>query len=467
MEILYNNGRYGRSGELMFGYNLKKYIEKHDIEAIPESERHIEPRSLFFVWFASNLTIGDLVLGFLFSGFGLDLGAYLLAAFLGNILGGSMLALMSITGKVTAQPQMINSQRSFGMAGGRAMSVLQWFNTIGWLTFNTVIAAYAMAGLISSGSLYFVPILIVSAIIFMLVLFGQEILHRFERYMSIILGILFIYICLSFPSHWNTVTTSLSAGTFSFSNFGIVLALSFSYIMSWGPYAADYSRYVPAESRNSRVFLFTLVGAAVASFWVEVVGFFMGSATGISSSSATDPTAPITAFMGYYAPVGLMVMVLGGLSANALNLYSNSLSLRSAGIRASRVTITFVVMVIAFTLAVLGYSNFYTNYENFLYLLDYWITPWLGVMIADFFIVNRTWERSGFPALNSRGIVSYLVGIAVSIPFMNPGAIIPAQYFSLILGGVDISYFVSFSVALILYVVLSAWRPSIKSAPAS
>ncbi len=452
----------------MFGNKLGNYIEKHDIDAIPEAERHIHVRSLFYVWFASNLTIGDLVLGFLFSGFGLDLPGFLLAAFMGNLLGGSMLALMSITGKLTAQPQMMNSQRSFGASGGRIMSVLQWFNTIGWLTFNTVIASYAMAGLISTGSLYFIPVLIVSIIIFMLVLFGQDILHKFERYMSAILGVLFVYVCLSFPSHWSSVDSYLAGASFSFLSFGIVLALSFSYIMSWGPYAADYSRYVPSTSRDSRVFLFTLLGAAAASFWVEVIGFFMGASTGISTiSNPTDPTAPISAFMGYYAPVGLVVMVLGGLSANALNLYSNSLSLRSAGIRASRVTITLVVMAIAFTLAIVGYTDFYTNYESFLYLLDYWITPWLGVMIADFFIVNRKWEKQVFRAFNPRGIVAYVIGILVSIPFMNPGVVISQQYFAGMLGGVDISYFISFSVAMVLYVTLSSKRSSIKSTTAS
>ncbi|MFG1520097.1 MAG: cytosine permease [Thermoplasmataceae archaeon] len=450
----------------MFCNFVEKHMEKHEVERIPEAERRSRESSLFFLWFASNLTIGDLALGFLFASFGIPLYEYIISALIGNILGGTMLSLMSVTGKVTAQPQMITGTRAFGKNGMKVMSGLQWGNTIGWLTFNTIIAAYALTAVMRTGNYYYISILIISVVVFLLALLGHNIVQRFERYMSVILGILFIYMSIEIVKNGGLIASGLSTSSYSVLDAAVVVALSFSYIMSWGPYAADYSRYVPSSGSSKKVFAYSFVGSVTASFWVETVGFLVAVVTGITA--ATIPSEPIEALLGSYAAVGLITIVFGGLSANALNLYSNSLSMRTVGIKLKRIWALILVLAISVTLAVVGYRSFYLLYEDFLYLLDYWITPWLGVMIADFFIV-RSADVNGLShhGFNTRGIASYILGIAISVPFMNPGSIINEMPISYLLGGVDISYFISFSVSLLLYWLFSKVPVRIKSYGAS
>ncbi len=443
----------------MFG-RTTDIIEKKDIQRITDIERDKSAGSQFFLWFASNLTIGDLALGSLIYAItGLSFTWMFVSILIGNVLGGTLLALMSVTGPRTGLPQMMIGRISFGELGGRVMAFLQWLNSVGWFIFNSVIAASALLIIFegerafapqspfSGMHQYLVPIIVAVVVVAFLAFVGQRIIHMFEKLMSAVLGILFVVILIYIVGNYGF--PSLTTGGFSAVGFGLSVALTFSYIMSWGPYAADYSRYVKEDAPPSSVFLATLGGGIIASVFVEIIGYTI--ATNISSSS--EISAQIFSILAplHASIIGLFAIFLGGMSANALNLYSNSLSMKSMGIKARRTTIVLYVVLVSIVVSYFLYQNYYSYFEDFLLLLDYWITPWLGIMIADFFIVRRMRvdladsKGSAVPAL-----LVYVSSILVSIPFMNPGYLIVgplSNYF----GGVDISYFVSFIVAVVLY----------------
>lgn len=441
-------------------------VEAKDIQEITESERNKKPSSQFYLWFASNLTIGDLALGSLIFTFGISLFWLIVAILIGNILGGSLLAMMSVMGPKTGLPQMMIGRRSFGDSGGRVMALLQWINSMGWFTFNSIIAASAVSiilfgiggtatvnvsGLSLGIGNYILPLLIVILIVAALAYIGEKIIHAFEKVMSVILGvmfaIIFYYIVLNFGLPPLDFT-----GAFPSVAFGLAVALSFSYIMSWGPYASDYSRYVKSESSSVSVFGFTLIGGVIASVFVEIIGYLIAANT-ISEPEISQQLFHILGPLSLGA-FGMVALFLGGLSANALNLYSNSLSMKSMGTGVSRRSIVVIVVVFSILLSYFGYLHYYSYFEDFLLVLDYWITPWLGVMIADFFVVRRH-SRPGKRVNTGRiAIASYLVSILISVPFMNPGYLFVGPL-SKYLGGVDISFFVSFTVAVVLYVLIS------------
>lgn len=441
------------SGEQLFGKESREVVEKYDIEEIPEAERTQNESSLFYLWFASNLTIGDFALGFLPMYLGLSIDLTVIALVIGNLLGGMLLALMSVMGPKSGLPQMMVGRRPFGTKGGSVMSVLQWGNTAGWLTVNLILSSFALS--IAAGGLNYIYSIIIVAIIVALVAFiGHRFIHLFERGMSVVLGVLFAfvtYIALSKPDLISAYTPSYSIPAIA--GFGVTLAASFSYIMAWGPYAADYSRYVSSKRSSSKVFWYTFVGGVVASFWLEVVGMLVGI---ISNNPGGNPVIDLNNILGRFGMIGLISLFLGGLAANALNLYSNSLSFRAAGVKLKRTYIVIIVTAISILIALVGYLRFYDFYETFLLILDYWITPWLGVLIADFFFVNRgkPFNMRELPIFNRSGIIAYIIAVVVSVPFMAPPAYYMGPIASL-LGGVDISYYVSFLLAFALYVGLS------------
>ncbi len=457
-------------GEQVFGNKSESIVETKDIQHITEKERNKKASSQFYLWFASNLTIADLALGSLIYLFtAIPVFWLLIAVAAGNILGGSLLALMSVMGPRTGLPQMMIGRRSFGNAGGRVMAGLQWLNSIGWFIFNSVIAASAVAillfginntGTVSIGGVsigiqnYLLPVVIVCVIVAFLAYIGERVIHAFEKVMSVVLGIMFLvilyYIILNFG--FPSVTVS---GSFPSVSFGLTLALTFSYIMSWGPYASDYSRYVESKTSSRSIFLYTLAGGAIASSFVEVIGYLVAMNTSQApeiSTQAFHLLSPLS--LGEF---GMVTLFLGGLSANALNLYSNSLSMKSIGVGISRRLIVVIIVVTSIIVAYFGYVNYYSYFEDFLLTLDYWITPWLGVMIADFFIVSRNSSISNEKKTKGGiAVVAYLLSIAVSIPFMYPGSWYRGPL-AAYLGGVDISFFISFSVAVVLYTYLSGY----------
>ncbi|KJE49762.1 MULTISPECIES: cytosine permease [Acidiplasma] len=436
--------------EHLFGNNVQKnYQNNTDFIDSPAKKMH-KQSELFFLWFASNLTIGDFAVGFIPVILGLNLYLSLLAFLIGNLLGSAMVGIVSLSGPKTGLPQMVLGFRAFGLKFGKAMSVLQYINTLGWLTVNIVLASFAFSLAFHLGN-YIVSIIILAIIIFVISFSGRKTISYFERSMSAVLGLIFIFIIVSGIYHSSSILNYASVSYPSGIAFGITLATSFSYIMSWAPYASDYSRF---NEDGHGIFYYTFLGGFIASIWSEIAGMIVAI---ISLNPSGNPATDLSSVLHPYGIIGLFAIFLGGIAADAINLYSNSISLLTAGIKITRKQASVLGIIIAGILSLITYARFYSFYEDFLFILDYWITPWIGIMISDFFIVNKLtkFRTDIIPGFNYAGIISYLTGLLLSIPFMDPGVVYEGIISKLYLGGVDVSYYVSFTVALLMYPVIT------------
>ncbi len=427
-------------------------LEPYSIEHIPLAERHGHSRQLFWLWLAANLTIADYALGFLPISLGLPLWPTLLALAVGNVLGGALLAWSAAMGPRAGYPQMLIGRRTFGRVGGYVPAFLNWLSTAGWFTVNTILGAFAIQ-VLAPGVPFFVAAVLLVAAQTLIVIYGHNLIHAFERWMAGVLGVLFAIatvIALTQGSALAAWHPRLPAGG-SLALFAIVLAASFSYIMSWSPYASDYSRYLPEGTSRGRVAIYVFAGAAIASFWLEVVG----SLVAILAPKAATPVAALNQVMGWFGFFAVIAVILGATTANALNLYSNTLSARVLDVRRPRWNLAVLGAVIGFILALVGAKNFTQFYINFLLLLDYWITPWLAVILLDFYWLRHRDPASfgNAPAWNSRGILAYVVGLGASVPFITE---IFKGPLASVFGGADFSYFVGFLVAGVAYVLLNS-----------
>ena len=409
------------------------------------------PISLFYIWFAANLTIGDFAIGFIPIELGQPVYPTIIALIIGNITGGALLGMMSVMGVRTRKSQMSLSYGPFGRAGSSIMAFLQWGNTLGWLTVNLVLASFALE-IIMKGVYFLVPLLLVALIVLTLAYYGHDAIRKFELAMSVALGILFFVISIeTFFDFTSGISYTATPVLPVYAGFGITLAASFSYIMAWGPYASDYSRFVTGRKEGSRSFIYTFVGGAAASFWIELLGMAVAIATG---NVYENPASALAHYMGAYFIAGMIALFLGGIAANALNLYSNGLSFNTALNRSGRKLPLILGTSIGLILGFIGYNSFYGFYENFLFILDYWITPWLGILIAHYFWLRPRLKGEKATGSKYPGAIAYSLAVLISVPF-----IYPPQYFAgpigLMLNGVDISYYVSFFLAILFYIVLN------------
>jgi nucleobase:cation symporter-1, NCS1 family len=81
-----------------------------------------------------------------------------------------------------------------------------------------------------------------------------------------------------------------------------VLAGAFSYIASWGPYASDYSRYLPPESSLRAALGWTFLGSVLASLWLEL----LGTVVAIVAVRAANPIVGLHTVMGGFGDAAVL-----------------------------------------------------------------------------------------------------------------------------------------------------------------
>jgi nucleobase:cation symporter-1, NCS1 family len=435
--------------------------EPYSIEHIPFAERHGHSRQLLWLWLAANLTIADYAIGFLpVRVLGLDLWPTIIALAVGNVLGGLVLAWSAAMGPAAGYPQMFIGRRAFGRVGGYGPAGLNWLSTAGWFTVNTILGSFAIQLLIP-GLPFAVAAAVLVVVQTLLVIYGHNLIQAFERYMALILGVLFAIATVIALTHGSTIAAwhPKPVGS-TLALFAIVLAVSFSYIMSWSPYASDYSRYLPEITSRSYIAIYVFIGAVLASFLTEVVGVLVA----ILAPAAATPVAALKVAMGGFGSFAVAAVILGATTANVLNLYSNTMSAKVLDIRLPRWQLAVVGGVLGFILALVGYQNFTQNYQNFLIVLDYWIMPWLAVVLIDYYVFKRTEPLgfSGAPDWNSSGAIAFVTGLLVSLLFISEQfqvfGVRAHGPFASWFGDADFGYFVGFIVAGVVYLLLNRNR---------
>ncbi|MEM3851634.1 MAG: cytosine permease [Methanomassiliicoccales archaeon] len=440
-------------------------VEPFGTEHIPASERHGGPFRLFTLWFASNVTIGSYAVGYLaVSAFGLPLGYAIISLLLANVLAGVLLGLACAMGPSMGYPQMMISRATFGRRGGYLPAVLQWASSVGWFSVNAVLGAFALSELTGIG--YPEAAIVLVSLMALLGIFGHNLIHAFEKIMSLVLGIFFafatVFLFLDSGKIIHYAPTVTQSSIYFLPYLVLLAGASLSYLMSWAPYASDYSRYLPSSTSRRKAALFTFLGGTLASLWFEILGAVVAAsvyATAHNPASVTI-TGSLLTVLGPLGLGALAAIVLGSLSANALNIYTSGLAFLVLDVRLKRWMAVLLGGFIGGLLALIVGSSFTSFYEGFLLLLDYWVAPWLAITLIDFYVFGRKDPEHvrGAPPIKYAGMLSYLIGIAVSIPFISwsYSTLSYTGYISShLLHGADISYYVALGVTSVLYYLLS------------
>lgn len=425
--------------EVQYGERVVK-VEPYGVEAVPLAERHGRPIGQLTLWLGSNLTIADYALGFFPIQLGLPWTWTIAAILVGNLLGGLAMAVCAALGPEFGVPQLVISRVIFGRRGGYLPAALNYVSTIGWFSVNNILGAFGLR-VIWPGIPFWQAALLLVFVQGVVAVLGYNFIHWYERAMSVVLGILFVIVTVIALGHSRRLFAYHPAVHDPWVLFAIMVAAAFSYIGSWGPYAADYSRYLPPDSGRRAVGGWSFLGAFVASVWLELVGVLVA----ILAGAAANPIAALGRVTGAIGDLAVIAIILGGTAADALNIYSNALSAGAMDVKLPRWALAVVASLIGLGLSIYGSGRFEAYYDNFLLLLGYWITPWLGVLVAELYLASRDRLRT-VRVVRWRAFLAFVVGIAVSIPFMSStlyeGPVARA------LNGADLTFYVGFLVAL-------------------
>lgn len=426
-------------------------IEPYGVETVDHMERHGRVGSQFTLWLGSNLTIADYALGFLPISLGMSWPWTIASILVGNLIGSFVLALCAAMGPVYGAPQLMIGRYSFGRIGGFLPAVLNYISTIGWFTVNNILGTFGLKVLFPHLQFWEGAVLLVF-VQGLLAIYGYNLIHIYERIMSVILGFLFLMVSIIALSHHTVLTSYHPTQHQPWVLFAVMAAAAFSYIGSWGTYASDYSRYLPMKTSRRKILWTVFAGSLIASVWLELVGAAVAILAGPKAINSIQALHSVT---GSFGVLSVLAIILGGTAADALNLYSNSLSAGAFGIKWPRWSLALTAGLMGLILSILGSGHFETNYNNFLLLLGYWMTPWMGVLFADFYAQkayrHATQDSRNKKVVHLPGLVSFLIGILVSIPFMDStlytGPVAKALH------GVDLTFVIGFVVSFSLYLL--------------
>jgi NCS1 family nucleobase:cation symporter-1 len=291
-------------------------------------------------------------------------------------------------GPATGMAQMPLSRLAFGKSI-TVPALLNWASCIGWDGVNSVFGAAAISLL--TGLPFVASLVIVVIAQGALGVLGYEAIHQFEKWGAIALGLVFAVLTVSIAGNASggfARTDGLTDldGLGAFVTYTAIVA---SFVVAWGLYASDYTRYLPATTSRPRIFWYTILGA------------------------------------GLLGSLAMVAIAVGTVAVNAMNDYTGSLSLMAAGIRVPRVYSAVVVAILGFIATIIINSgDLLHNVESFLLLILYWVTPWAAVVLVDWWLRGRRADVSGlmsYARLPSGwlALASLIIGFVVSVPFQQ------------------------------------------------
>lgn len=440
-------------------------IESRHLDYVPENERHGKVWRQGPFWFLGNFQPFTISIAFLGPVVGLN-GLWTSVAGIAGILFGTLfMAAHAAQGPQLGLPQMIQSRAQFGYRGVVLPVIATTFTFVAFNVVDVVIIKQGLNHIFSwNGTSIAIVVSLAGAL---LAIYGHDWIHK------VFIGIFW----LSLP-FWIILTFGIFTGHagghgpltggFNVAGFFSMFAVAASYNITYAPYVSDYSRYLKKNSSQGGIIAAVFTGAVGSPIWLIPVGAWMATRLG-AADAITGIYAAGNSTVSHVGTLLALIAVVALVATMGINAYSGMLSVVTiidsfhpvpTGHKA-RISTIIGLTIVWFVLGIV-LANATTALNNSLIIMLYLLAPWTSVNLIDFYAVRHGkfaitdfFNPTGiYGRWGSKGIICYLVGIAVEIPFMY----IPSVYQSpgaTWLKLVDISWMLGLFVAGGLYFVLT------------
>lgn len=364
--------------------------------------------SIAFIWIGSMIAVSSLMLGGLLIS-GLSLAKAILAGIIGYGIVVAYMIFQGMEAVDTGLSTVEMAAGAFGTKGGKmlisgalAVACLGWFGfqaNITGLAFSQAMVIFGLNIPVWVSSLVWGVIMLTTAI------YGINAL-KYLNYIAVpALVILSIYASYASISI-NGVDSIMNYQPASSMTFIEGIAMTVGSFALGGVIGGDYSRY--ANSRKD-VLKSSVYGVIPAGIFMIAMGAIMSLVSGTYDITQvlSDLGVPI---------LGVTVLILATWTTNTVNAFSGGLAITSLFNldESKRSMTTAIAGILGTILAVAGIINYFTN---FLSILTSSLPPVAGVMIADYWIINKgNPERfNNLQEVNKLGIISWVLGSLVAI----------------------------------------------------
>lgn len=351
---------------------LKKSLYR-GIQPVPSERRLLRGREFFVLW--SSLGVGLLVFS---AGSFLSATDFIdafLAILIGSIVGSILLALAGKIGSDHGIPSLVSMRPSFGIRGSYVPAALNILQLVGWTIFEIMVMSTAANMLTGKIIPLYIWSLIFGSFVALLGILGplaviREWLGKFAIWAVYASSIVIIASLLA-SDKLTIVISSHGTGMSFFNALDLVIAMP----VSWMPLVADYNRF----SRDSNsAFKGTLAGFAMTNILFYFGGVLLG---------ASDIVAIVSAIQSILFGFLMLVLIVDETDNTFADVYSASVSTQNIFPKIDQRYL--IIGITAFSVIMANIIPI-SEYQSFLLLIGAVFVPLFGVVLTDYYILNRS-----------------------------------------------------------------------------
>ncbi len=469
------------------GVDRVGHLETRGIDFIPQEERHSSPRDLAWVFFGAQFTYAAFILGALPIVFGLNWWSAFTAILVGSVVGAGAFAGMAVMGPKTGTNGTVSSAAFFGIRGRYVGSFIAQIIDLGFFALTTWAGAEA---LLSAGHRWFgigtgngalaIAMALVAAVTLFIGILGHATLVAYEKFISVSNLLIMVLVVALATKHFTAhqAHAQYALGSFSATWF-LAVTVAIANATSFGPFASDYSRYIPAATPPRDV----LRGAMSGMFTGNIVALLAGAFIGLSITNPSDPVSGIVSIPGVILLIPVVALgFIGNATNGAMCVYNGTLDLQAILWRLRRLSVGLIFGVAGLAVAYLGVIvfNAINSINALVSIVTVLVTPWMAINIIGYlrchgrFLPHHLqafadptqrgvyWYTNGF---NLRAVIAWVAGVAVGLMFTNTSLLVGPLATSA--NGVDLSFISAAVIGGALYLLIGVPAPLGADAEAS
>lgn len=398
--------------------------------AVPENERK-SYISLTIVWTGFIFAIISLMAGGSLA-MGLSFGEIIIVSLAGNVFLCAIAVAVSVIASRTGLTFALLTRYSFGSSGSKIASLFVPIVNVGWYTIQSASYGHFVASVFGFGDVGEAVCMILSAVLMGVFAFYGVKAITILGYIAIP-AIIFLTVASTIRSMG--VLGSMEA-LFAYrpaAPIGIAAGITTvigAWILSTATCLADIMRYAKSTK--------TAIAAALTGLLGGNILMLICGAVATIAMNEYDLTLILLGF-GLVVP-SMILMTTNIFTTNAANLYSTGLNLaNSFKIGRTKMMLILIGVSAAATLLKPHEADFYYTFLN---ALGNVIPPLAGIIIADYYIVNKAryvpLDKSRFVKWNPIPWISWVISVIIvfALSACVPAVLenVPAPFIGIILG---------------------------------
>jgi nucleobase:cation symporter-1, NCS1 family len=384
------------------------------IEPVPERLRTLSLFDGFLLWANLSVSLLVIVAGALLvlpgssGGLGLSLPEAIGALVAAAVVGSLMLGIGGLIGADARVPAMVLLRAPLGRRGSYLPTGLNILQCLGWSVFELIVIATGASALsrhvFGFGGVPFWKILFGLVATALALLGPVGFVRRYVRKFAVWI----VIASLLYLSWWSlhgqhAIRLWHQPGAHAFwPGFDLVLAS----IVSWTPLVADYTRF--ARTRSAGFW-----GAGLGYFIPTIPLFGLGAVIAMSRHIGDAPSLLTAIASGGAASVlALLALTVDESDEAFANVYSGAVSLQNLMPGVPQRALVAGTAAVS-TIGALAIDL--RNYQPFLFLLGSFFVPLFGVLLADWLLAGRRYERDDIFAVREvrlEMVLAWLAGFA-------------------------------------------------------